>query len=391
MRIAACDLFADRDLAACGSATRVSSYPAGLESWLRQQPQVPWMYTGALENHPALIDEMATSHPLWGNSGEAVAAARDPARWCAALTRWGLPVIPWSASKAPPARDDESWLSAWSSALAMLPVSPAAAELSWLFKPRASGGGIGIRRAADLAAQLPAKPGFWQLEIAGRACGALYVAGPTRTALIGVTRQQTGARWCGANHFQYAGSIGPWPLDPSLRNAFQRLGNCLRSGLGLRGIFGVDAILTDDGQVWTVEINPRYTASVEVLEAALDLPVLAWHASACRGEDPPESAPLSRTWAGKAIIYARRNFVLTAEIAAAMADAVWPWQLPDGHDRGRLLSGLADLPAEGEQLLAGKPICTVLARGPSSAAVEQALRRQVRIWEGQFYSAPDRS
>ena len=47
----------------------------------------------------------------------------------------------------------------------------------------------------------------------------------------------------------------------------QQLGLDLARGCGLRGLFGVDFVLSE-GVPWPVEINPRYTASVEVLEYA---------------------------------------------------------------------------------------------------------------------------
>src|SRR5687767_11650245 len=72
----AADLFADEDLRACCPAVQVSDYPAGLEAAAREFPPGPWMYTGGLENHPALVDRIATQRPLWGNSGTVIRAVR---------------------------------------------------------------------------------------------------------------------------------------------------------------------------------------------------------------------------------------------------------------------------------------------------------------------------
>ena len=47
---------------------------------------------------------------------------------------------------------------------------------------------------------------------------------------------------------------------------------------GLRGLFGVDFVLRD-GIPWPVEVNPRYTASVEVLEFAAGIRALTLHRS----------------------------------------------------------------------------------------------------------------
>ena len=70
--------------------------------------------------------------------------------------------------------------------------------------------------------------------------------------------------------FAYCGSVGPLPLDCLLAPALRRLGHRLAAEGGLRGLFGIDGVLRD-GAFWPVEVNPRYTASVEVLEYATGL------------------------------------------------------------------------------------------------------------------------
>ena len=49
---------------------------------------------------------------------------------------------------------------------------------------------------------------------------------------------------------------------------WRRIGEVISGEFGLRGLFGVDAIKRQDS-IYPVEANPRYTASVEVLELAL--------------------------------------------------------------------------------------------------------------------------
>ena len=100
------------------------------------------------------------------------------------------------------------------------------------------------------------------------------------STLVGVTRQLIGESWLGAHGFQYAGSIGPLPIHQATRETIARIGEVLTTRFELRGIFGVDFIL-DGERVWTLEVNPRYTASVEIVERATGLPAVAMHAAAC--------------------------------------------------------------------------------------------------------------
>src|SRR5207253_1175133 len=116
----AADLFADRDLAAVAPCVRVgpNSYPRGLLAAAEALPAGPWLYTGALENHPDLVDDLAGRRPLWGNSGPVLRAARDPLAVAAAVRAAGLP--------APEVRLDPAGLTR---------------DGSWLCKARASSGG----------------------------------------------------------------------------------------------------------------------------------------------------------------------------------------------------------------------------------------------------------
>ena len=74
----AADKFADTDLTACCPARRVADYPRGLPAAVSAWPPCGWMYTGALENHPALVDRLAASRPLDGNPGPVLRRIRDP-------------------------------------------------------------------------------------------------------------------------------------------------------------------------------------------------------------------------------------------------------------------------------------------------------------------------
>ena len=146
----------------------------------------------------------------------------------------------------------------------------------------------------------PAWPCFYQERIDGLSLSALFIGGSVKPTFAGVTRQLIGRP--GAD-FAYVGSLGPWPVTPAEATRIRTLGAVLATSFGLRGLFGVDFILSD-GHPWPVEINPRYTASVEVLELALGASLLAAHRSVF---DPaaPAIIPSSHTTAAHAGPWAR--------------------------------------------------------------------------------------
>ena len=176
------------------------------------------------------------------------------------------------------------------------------------------------------------------------------------------------------------GSVGPLSLGEQSRLAFERLGDALAVGFGLRGLFGVDAVVRD-GVPYPVEINPRYTASVEVLEHALGVPALALHAAAC-GLAPGNSlAPAPRKRGEGSRIVAKA--ILFARASLAMP-ATGPWSHVFDQPPTELRP-FADLSPAGRRIATGQPILTVFTRADSVAACVDALRQRARDLDRCLY------
>ncbi len=148
------------------------------------------------------------------------------------------------------------------------------------------------------------------------------------------------------------------------------MGDLLAGEFDLVGLVGVDLIMTPDG-LNVLEVNPRYTASVEVLEWATGMQSLRHHVEACREGRLPSPAEwagnVSRRVCGKAILYAQRRVVVRDDLTQfgltqRLADG-WPT--------------VADVPSGGAVIEPGRPALTVLAAGPALGAVEAALRQRV--------------
>ena len=114
----------------------------------------------------------------------------------------------------------------------------------------------------------------------------------------------------------------------------------LAGAFALRGLFGVD-LVWDGERAWTIEVNPRPTASLEAIEAA--------HGSA---SSPPTCGMRRRASAGRAAPGGSRE-------GRALRDR--------GRGRRRqrpvLERGVRDVPPCGERIAAGRPFCTVVATG----------------------------
>jgi predicted ATP-grasp superfamily ATP-dependent carboligase len=196
---------------------------------------------------------------------------------------------------------------------------------------------------------------YLQQRIDGPSCAAVFVGDGQHAALIGLTLQLIGEPSFHAEPFHYCGSIGPLPISTGLRAHRGRLGDVLAGEFALVGLFGVDGIIAND-EFWPVEVNPRYTASVEILEAGLCVPAMSLHRDACVNHrlSGNFTTPSDGTVIGKAILFADKAVVVPEwpEVAVLkLGRGASPMALPM----------MADIPNVGERIGAGRPICTVFA------------------------------
>jgi uncharacterized protein len=352
----AADLFGDLDLQRIATTTRIRPYPDGFLDWIRTVEPPGWMYTGALENYPELVDEMAWIAPLLGNPGDVLARVRSPWELADVLRGAGL-LFPETRTSAEGLPHDGSWLAKTYNG--------------------ASGSGVRVLSREEIRAESPC----FQKRVDGTPCAAVYVAAEGEAQLLGVTRQIIGEPWLRAHGFQYAGSIGPWPVSDATRSTLARLGNVLSEQFELAGLFGIDFML-DGEQVWTVEVNPRYTASVEIAERSTGVLAIAAHMAACGGvssdtvqaEDSPNRD--GSNCHGKATLFATRDFEISQAFADySIAESLrTPWPV------------LGDISSAGTFVENGRPILTMFANGTSVAEVEQRLRVRVVEIENRLYT-----
>lgn len=339
--VVAVDGFGDLDLRARAARVVVAragdgfSVTAALDA-ARGLPHDAVCYVASLENHPRAVRTLAQRGTLWGNPPAVLARARDPVGLARALRARGFvtPAVRLSA--------------------------PGASERGpWLLKPRASGGGTGIvvwRRGRRVPAGC-----YVQQRIAGVPGSIVFAADGRRAMPLGLSRALTGDRTFGADGFRYCGSILVPPAEPLL-GAACRLAAAVTEACGLVGVNGLDFVARG-GVPYPIEVNPRYTASMELVERAYGVSIFELHARASQGELAPFELAAARgapATIGKAILYARR--------------AVTP-----RHTRAWLeRDDIRDVPRPGEPIAPGHPICTIFARGRDAAACYAALAARAR-------------
>ena len=300
------------------------------------------VYVSSLENHPAAVRLLARGRRLLGNPPAVLERVRDPILVTRAFARAGFRVP--AVRLRSPRTDDGT---------------------RWLLKPRASGGGHGIQ---------PWRPGegvaashYLQERVRGVPGSIVFVADGRRAVPLLITRQIVGEAAFGARRFKYCGNIaaGATPqfaAEDLLVERASLLAAFITREFGLIGVNGIDFIARN-GVPWPIEINPRYSASMELAERSYGVSVFAAHAAGCAGKLTPFDLPAARGHAraaGKAVVYARCRVRL-------------------GDTRSWLRAGwIADVPRPGGTIDRGAPICTVFAEARSAERCHEALVRRAR-------------
>jgi uncharacterized protein len=314
--------------------------PEAVVNVARELPSDAVVYLSSLENHPRAVDALTMERPLWGNRSDVLRRVRDPKALAAAFMKRNI--------RAPRVVTSDETRSL-----------PSDVE-QWMFKPRVSGGGHGVRLWQP--GEAVTRGHYLQEFVEGTPGSVIFVAAGSRGVALGVTRQLVGDDVFGASGFRYCGNIltGPEDLVPDA----VALVDAVATEFSLVGVGSIDVIASEYGLL-PVEVNPRWSASMELVERARGMSMFAIHADACtKGELPvfPDGSLLEkRKTHGKAIVFARQDVVI---------GDTRPW-LEDPDVR--------DVPHEGDRIEAGQPICTVFAAGSDETScytrlVEHAAR-----------------
>lgn len=344
-KVFASDRFGDADLR--NVAAGFQFLPADLTStdpFWPSLPSMPFLFTGGLENIPVFLEQLASSRLPASASVSAIRAVRDHRQLAITAQHAGL--------KTPQT---------------CLSPDGLPADGSFLVKPLASVGGHGIQLWRG--GGLPARPSIWQRRHKGTSYGVSLVLTEDGAArLLGVARGMRCRTAANAPGWNYAGSVTV--PSPDWVEEVVTFAGLLASQHGLCGAVGIDCIRDPFGQTVILEVNPRPTSSMELVERIDGVSVAASHLKAF-GIDSPEAAPpLPRShlpMAGKAILYAEKPFAMSSRIAETLAQLADRWPPPAG------LAAIADLPTHGCEIRAGTPLLTIFADGETADSVEHLL------------------
>lgn len=298
------------------------------------------VYISSLENYPDLLETFPCHVKILGNSPETLRKVRD---WKILRDFMIRSAIPFPETLIP---GEEKMARGFK---------------GWLLKPTNSGGGSRIRPWEGDALF---ENQILQKHIYGIPASVGFFANGKESVITGMSAQLIGEKRLGASGYTWCGNIMPLPLKktPSLKvlDRIKNIVNLFTSSFGLKGACGIDFIIrgnnSNDLELYILEINPRYTASMELFEKAYGLSIYSHHVAAVHGSLPDFSieAEDNSKFFAKGILFAQNNIMVK-------------------NTKGWKERGIKDIPFAGDKIKAGQPVCTIFAEGTGFRECEANL------------------
>jgi len=329
------DLFGDDDTRAASEHLIVTPAARGFRFRPRQLladlgrlaggARLPLVWGAGFEAATPLLARLGQAFDVCGSAGEGLAEVTDPVGLHARLRALDVPT-PAIATDRVPTRG------------------------RWVVKTRGQAGGHHVRWGVPGAAL--AAHDYAQAFCAGRSMSVVFVAGARTLDVLGYNAHLF---WPSSpSPFVYAGAVGGQLLPRRLCRHIEAALRRVAARFGLRGLCGVDFVVDAHNRWQLIEINPRWTATVELVAA----PAAAFraHLAACRGQSWRRPQALAR---------ARAHAVLMLDNPIRIPNSLdWP-------------AWVADRPGAGARLPRGAPLCTVLAAGATPEAACERLAQRV--------------
>ena len=347
------DLYADEDLTKnCPTTLITKSFPDEISDLIKTAPKVPILYTGGLENHSALLQLLSAERTVLGITGNTLTNLRNTPEFYNLLKskQINTPTIITST------KDLNK-------------------ETSYLRKPKYRSGGLGIK-PFDPSKQTMVDDAdfYYQKFIKGESRSAIFCFNESGFELLGASIQSSGIQSLHASDFLYSGNMGPVNPCASELKDLQTIGKIISSNYRPRGLLGMDYIL-NESRVYPLEINPRYTASMEVLELALGQNFITKHMQAFGFKTICENPARTETSViGKAIYYAPHDVLISEDV---------PWVSTEANPR--LFSPFADIPRANSAIDKGSPVVTIFAKADSLTEVEVQLKKLTSQLDSLFH------
>ena len=385
-RILAWDDFLDADLLEIAQAESLADFPEDSPQGLAELQGIPLVLCGGMENRPDFIQRRIDRGMLCGVTGDMLRQLRSLVSWqrWASESRIGWPTTVQDLSD---------------------PRLDSVRSESWMLKPVGRAGGVHVRAIASLegldrVANLGLDPGsltsnLWYLQeyVPGISIGVSYCTGsngntgsnwntqssePPKTRIVGIARSILSEELDAPLPWIYRGSLAPYSVSPSVRASLERFATTVAQSTGIRGLWQADFQIDPNGQLWLLEINPRWSASMELHELLQGYSWITEHVRIlCDGASksvPSPGSPAGQQVA-KGIVYAPHEMHLSVAQVDRLGRSGWHGTLRELETAEFRLADIPQSDPLGVDFAEGMPIVTVLVAGEKNADLLEKIRQ----------------
>lgn len=359
MDVRSFDCCGDRDTLELASLSQLIELSDS--SWIKSlEPSTRLMLAGGLEDSVGALELF--SHVDATINPEQYRQMRDWRNW----RRWSLG----SGIKFPTTYSIEDWPGAQTASAMGPTIDTTQANQRWIWKKLRSSGGLGVKfvdqeKLSDpsfLQANFYSESGVLQEYVTGKSIGVSFLSSDHGTFILGMAESLPSQPHIWSD-FIYRGSIAPVSIPDWIDSAIHDFANAVAHSTGWHGVWQADLMLCGQ-ELYLVEINPRWTASMELIAYGYDLPLVTWHTH-CRQfveSDWKRIQVILRAAHKKTRSRFRKEILYASEDRIVSANECESWWQRRWIARESNKSGLwyADIPQAYSTLPMGAPICSMI-------------------------------
>jgi uncharacterized protein len=360
------DLFVDRDLPPGCEAFAIDDFPTSIprQAALWKPSQI--VLAGGMENYPEIVDELGRLTPNFQVTGPQLSALRSVRNW----QRWCRGLGSDCDVSFPTLIDDVASMQSY------------LGNAAWLWKPHAGAGGLKIR-SMDQMAMDDIASGYLQPRLDGVTLSVSFLSNGHGVKILGVMQSlcahETGPylnpRFAPKSSWTYTGSYGPIETSQAHRTAFMALGQRIVAETQYQGLLQMDILIDQHQKLFLIDINPRWTASMELVEMATNRNLIDLLLNPTT-ESLQECQSSQRFF--KWILYATEEIEVSQTFSNELLQKAWTRSPPLFEEP--LPWGWADIPQPMTRIRTGEPFATLIGRQPTLRSCTSFFNAQDWEW-----------
>lgn len=284
----------------------------------------------------------------------------------------------------------------------VLPWTEGENDDTWLIKDHWQAGGLGISRFDPVVGTRNFEWGrnAWessdrlllQRQIEGEGVGVSFLSGKTGAVAIGGVNALPlhPHPW---SDFIYRGSSGPMALEPQEWERLDNFAERVTQESGWLGVWNADFLRTADDRWVLLEINPRWSAGMELLDRNWEHSIAWHHHNVCGNALEP------LFWDEQKRLICRERLQIDAPVRKEILYLAKPWRATE-----RAITGMwerrweipftssepcwvADIPRADTELGAGFPLCSLFTRMDDENESDD-VAKNAKVWLEQELDIP---